>query len=344
MEKPATDDATIAPAPSSDPSTPVKVLAVASTVAATTPADGVPQPKRRGRPPKVRDPDELDKVVKRPRGRPRNPDKLTASWCPESVKLLFYLRYDSDLRQKFDEKDNRSKRTGYELLASTLSDKIGRKFDNAQVQQKLSQLGTVWAKLDPKDDEATRPQHWDVMNEYWGPGSKFPQPQLQPPIVPRHQINKRDSADSDYLAPPAVTSSTLSTSFLEAVVPALSSSLAAVQPHKLRRILSKHSESDEAVAATDVHSAAAAAVSSSAAQSDQGDSEATLISGFLAVKEGLVAISSAIAGHGNDDKMDVLVAAVAKQTHAIEQQSKQLAALVDLLSTRHQQATANDDA
>ncbi|RHY52532.1 hypothetical protein DYB38_005758 [Aphanomyces astaci] len=327
MEKPATDDATIAPAPSSDPSTPVKVLAVSSTVAATTPADGVPQPKRRGRPPKVRDPDELDKVVKRPRGRPRNPDKLTASWCPESVKLLFYLRYDSDLRQKFDEKDNRSKRTGYELLASTLSDKIGRKFDNAQVQQK-----------------ATRPQHWDVMNEYWGPGSKFPQPQLQPPIVPRHQINKRDSADSDYLAPPAVTSSTLSTSFLEAVVPALSSSLAAVQPHKLRRILSKHSESDEAVAATDVHSAAAAAVSSSAAQSDQGDSEATLISGFLAVKEGLVAISSAIAGHGNDDKMDVLVAAVAKQTHAIEQQSKQLAALVDLLSTRHQQATANDDA
>ncbi|RQM24049.1 hypothetical protein B5M09_006946 [Aphanomyces astaci] len=327
MEKPATDDATIAPAPSSDPSTPVKVLAISSTVATTTPADGVPQPKRRGRPPKVRDPDELDKVVKRPRGRPRNPDKLTASWCPESVKLLFYLRYDSDLRQKFDEKDNRSKRTGYELLASTLSDKIGRKFDNAQVQQK-----------------ATRPQHWEVMNEYWGPGSKFPQPQLQPPIVPRHQINKRDSADSDYLAPPAVTSSTLSTSFLEAVVPALSSSLAAVQPHKLRRILSKHSESDETVAATDVHSAAAAAVSSSAAQSDQGDSEATLISGFLAVKEGLVAISSAIAGHGNDDKMDVLVAAVAKQTHAIEQQSKQLAALVDLLSTRHQQATANDDA
>ncbi|ETW08058.1 hypothetical protein H310_02425 [Aphanomyces invadans] len=314
MEKTATTSPTAAsPAPSSPKASPVTPSAI--------PVDVAPQPKRRGRPPKVRDPDETEQEVKRPRGRPRNSDKPTASWCAESVKLLFYLRYDSDLRQKFDEKDNRAKRTGYEMLASTLSDKMGRKFDNAQVQQKLSQLNMVWSKLDPKDD-SNRPQHWEVMNEYWGPDGKFPQHQL-PATVP-----KRDSTDSD--TTPAV-SAVLSSSFLEAVVPPVH-----VPHNKLRRILSKQAESEDSSAASfDVHSSVAVP-SSAAAHSHEnsiGDHSA-LVTGFMAVKDGLVAISTAIAGHIKEDKMDMLIGAVAKQTRAIEEQSKQLASLVTLLSAQ----------
>ncbi|KAF0688606.1 Aste57867_19779 [Aphanomyces stellatus] len=309
-------------------------------VSTPPPAESTPQAKRRGRPPKNRDPDD-ENDAKRPRGRPRNSDKPSATWCADSVKHLFELRYDSNLRHKFEERDNRAKRTGYELLAATLSEKMGRKFDNTQVQQKLSQLNAVWAKLDPSEDESTRPAHFDVMLKYWGP----------------HTMGKKEllasaaAAPSLDSAPPVVVPPV---PYHDPIGLALASSLA-MQPNasgnmKLRRLLSKQMESDEAAAVaaagtTNGMAVPAAVVAPPTAASTRGADVDGFAAGFFALKDGLFAISAAIAHSSSsaaaavaapakDDKIDALIAAVRKQTTAIEEQSKQLTKLVSLLSQR----------
>ncbi|CAK4692904.1 hypothetical protein LEN26_003163 [Aphanomyces euteiches] len=303
-----------------------------------TPAPTEEKPsKRRGR--TVKDEEDDDPDQKRPRGRPRKSDKPSATWCNQSVRLLFQLRFDTELRKKFDERDNRAKRAGYEMLASKLSEQMSRKYDNAQVQQKLSQLHTVWTKYKPQEDESAtnRPAYYDLMVKYWGDqsihqqGAKVAKKELTNPPVP------------------AALPTPLGVGLIgrPPTVAAVSTTPTGTQT-KLRRILSKQIEADEAIpAATSVPpmstetparsqtppaiplGTAFPAQASQRGSSDFDNLAAALKDGIVAFSNSFVRSSTSLAASASrDDKIDAMIESNTKLAAKIDK-------LISVLSSRY---------
>ncbi|RHY64862.1 hypothetical protein DYB38_004731 [Aphanomyces astaci] len=63
--------------------------------------------------------------------------KKSASWCEESVARLFFLRYKTELANRFDSKNNNQKKEAYEMLASELSIDVNRVYSAKQVKDKV---------------------------------------------------------------------------------------------------------------------------------------------------------------------------------------------------------------
>ncbi|ETV79615.1 hypothetical protein H257_06875 [Aphanomyces astaci] len=47
--------------------------------------------------------------------------KKSASWCDDSVARLFFLRYKTELANRFDSKNNNQKKEAYEMSSALLS-------------------------------------------------------------------------------------------------------------------------------------------------------------------------------------------------------------------------------
>ncbi|RHY92669.1 hypothetical protein DYB31_012718, partial [Aphanomyces astaci] len=62
--------------------------------------------------------------------------KKSASWCEESVARLFFLRYKTELANRFDSKNNNQKKEAYEMLPSELSIDVNRIYSAKQVKDK----------------------------------------------------------------------------------------------------------------------------------------------------------------------------------------------------------------
>ncbi|KAG9398191.1 hypothetical protein AC1031_014790 [Aphanomyces cochlioides] len=108
----------------------------------------------------------------------RSTKQESASWCDESVAMLFRLRYSSDITRRFKSKNNFDKKIAYSFLASELSARMKREFTVKHIQNKFSKLQQEWSKSNPSLPTPTGnvplekpPAYFDIMMEYWGAAS-----------------------------------------------------------------------------------------------------------------------------------------------------------------------------
>ncbi|ETV78073.1 hypothetical protein H257_08282 [Aphanomyces astaci] len=106
--------------------------------------------------------------------------KKSASWCEESVARLFFLRYKTELANRFDSKNNNQKKEAYEMLASELSIDVNRVYSAKQVKDKFTNMRSEWALTKPSlprptgnDVVINAPAHFACMLEYWGSKDGF---------------------------------------------------------------------------------------------------------------------------------------------------------------------------
>ncbi|KAF0728571.1 hypothetical protein Ae201684P_017008 [Aphanomyces euteiches] len=108
-------------------------------------------------------------------GRPRKEDeqKEAVRWSERSVECMFELRYKT-LADRFDRcKNTQATKEAYITLACELSLQMVTPFDASQVQNKLHDLRKKWTSPKHKatgngDLVKTKPQYYDILNDYWG--------------------------------------------------------------------------------------------------------------------------------------------------------------------------------
>ncbi|KDO32348.1 hypothetical protein SPRG_02826 [Saprolegnia parasitica CBS 223.65] len=96
-------------------------------------------------------------------------------WCDESISKLFELRYKSELAKKFNSRNNMQKNYAGECLAAELSVLMGRTFTVRQINNKFARMRTAWSTFKPSNPAETGsdprptnpPSHYDLMLEYW---------------------------------------------------------------------------------------------------------------------------------------------------------------------------------
>ncbi|KAG9409266.1 hypothetical protein AC1031_019517 [Aphanomyces cochlioides] len=81
---------------------------------------------------------------------PKDPNKMPAEWCDESVGHMFRLRYTSALSERFNTKNNNDKKVAFAMLAAELSTLMQRSFTAKQIQDKFSKMKSQWSTSKPQ--------------------------------------------------------------------------------------------------------------------------------------------------------------------------------------------------
>ncbi|KDO32952.1 hypothetical protein SPRG_02645 [Saprolegnia parasitica CBS 223.65] len=130
-----------------------------------------------------------------------------AVWCDASVAKMFELRYKTELKDKFESKNNFQKNLATLSLAATLSVAMNRTFTAAQVNAKFARMRTKWLTSKSTVPSSTGndassgslPMHYDVMLEYWSGNDDLQRERLLSSDDPVDLADDTGNADSDVM-------------------------------------------------------------------------------------------------------------------------------------------------
>ncbi|KAG9412324.1 hypothetical protein AC1031_015250 [Aphanomyces cochlioides] len=225
----------------------------------------------------------------------RSTKQESASWCDESVAMLFRLRFSSDITRRFKSKNNFDKKIAYSFLASELSARMKREFTVKHIQNKFSKLQQEWSKSNPSLPTPTGnvplekpPAYFDIMMEYWGskPGYRRETLMSSDPQAASSGVESDVDYDCDFDEGHDFDSEEESQQVLEH------------QKKKCKKMTKAKTQAE------------------------------TLESGFQAVKEGLLGLGASM------NQNDGLHNQISSLMEIVKEQSKQIAALTSAMNAR----------